>query len=124
MEVGHWVAAYGLQNVSRGDLEHGRWDDQGILRGYFIPSSFSEKTPPDGQSPTTRIQIIEADSTNHRLIIFPIKTAGGMTGDLGPKYDQIRRIVLPRDFEGTEELGEILGVSLKDSQSHPSMVLG
>jgi hypothetical protein len=108
VEVGQWMAMYRASNDSRGNFEQDDWDDQGILRGYFVPTSISDQANIKERVLDIRIKIMEADSAKNRLTIFPIKTEDGMSGNLGPKYAQITQIILPTDLEGTEDLRDVL----------------
>lgn len=118
------MAMHGAANDSRGHLEQDYWDDEGILRGYFVPTSMSDQLPNDDQDLKARIKIIEADSVKQQLTIFPIKTEDGMSESLGPKYSQIRQIVFPADLEGAEDLRDVLENLPKGVAKQPEYGLG
>lgn len=115
---------YEASNGSRGHLEQDGWDDQGIVRGYFVPTSISDQLSNEHQFSEARIKILEADSAKHQLTIFPIRTEDGMSANLGPKYPQITQIVLPADLDETEDLRDVLENLPEGFSKRPEYGLG
>lgn len=102
------MAFYWSLDGSRGGLDQDGWDEQGILRGYFVPAKFLDQSPIGDQDLSSRIKILEADSFKQQLRIFPITTRERMSENLGPKYSQVTQILLPADLDGTEDLMDVL----------------
>lgn len=99
----------------RGELETST-DCQGMTVGHFVP-----KKPP---SPGDKAKIAELDPVKGQLRIFPTDTRAWHGTFLGPKYKQIRTIVLPVDSDADTDLADTLEALPSGFTKDPEYGLG
>jgi len=93
--IGVAVATFGSGEVDRGRLEL-EVSEPGKIAVYFVfADQFASELRAEGDDPPERIRIVNFDTEDRRVSMYPIRTMP-LTGNLGrPKYDQLRCVSVP-----------------------------
>lgn len=104
------VAGFGIDQADNGRLERRVALASEDIEAYFIPSASDAKGAPANLRADEGIRLLNFNPESGQLRIYPLNTLSGSPGYLGPKYRQIRSMVVETEAHG----GYVEELELKD----------
>jgi len=95
-----------MEPGDRGTLE--TRSGRNVVQGFFVPKELPAAGSTASRRGLKKSKVIELDSANGELRIFPTNTRRWNDGFLGPKYKQIVKITLTVDADEDTDLRDIL----------------
>jgi hypothetical protein len=91
----------------RGSLDT-RTTPEGVVQGYFIPKESPRAGTEAARRLAAGVKLVEADPATSELVIYPTDTRSWDRNFLGPKYEQVTKIVLPCEVDEYFDLTDTL----------------